>query len=102
MRRLLTTTLWLWTIGFVVLIPVSPAHSAEGNAAVPVCFVEDTLYYMVMDLESHAFSLWYGPWELFTCSFSLTGDTTAPSGFIERWISPDRTPWQAVKRRGVW
>jgi hypothetical protein len=70
--------------------------------AVPVCFVEDTLYYMVMELENQEFSLWYGPWELFTCSFSLIGDTAAPSGFIERWRSPDRAPWQAVKRRGVW
>lgn len=88
-------------IGLVVMIPAPAARAADGSAPVPSCFVDDTLYYMVLDVQNHEFHLWYGPWELFTCAFSLT-DSSAQPGFVGRWMSPDRTPWQVVKTRGIW
>ena len=88
-----------------MLAQVSPALSApqsQSGSSVPACFIEDTVYYMVLDVERHEFALWYGSWELYSCGFTLAGDTTETVDFAERWRSPDRPMWQKVERRGVW
>ncbi len=88
-----------------VMAQVTPAFSApkvQSNSSAPACFIEDTVYYMVLDLKKNEFTLWYGGWELYSCPFVLAGDTTATVGFARRWLSPDRPQWQEVERRGVW
>jgi len=102
-RRNLIGSIGVWAgliVSCVLCLPPT-AYSEQATAAVPECFVEDTLYYMVMNLDDHEFSLWYGPWELLTCTFTSI-DTSAQEAFAERWRSPDRSAWQVVKRRGVW
>jgi hypothetical protein len=90
------------TIALAEATPTWAVQQDRNHMPVPACFVEDTVYYMVLDLQGREFSLWYGPWELFSCGFTVAGDTTSPAEFAERWLSPDRAPWQEVKQRGVW
>ena len=100
MRKYLTIALWIWAVA-AVLVPAEPAHAAASDATVPVCFVDDTLYYMILNLGDREFSLWYGPWELFTCAVTIK-DSSAQESFASQWTAPDRPAWQVVKRRGVW
>lgn len=102
MRRYLTIALWVALVVMVaVAAPSESARATDGDVGAPACFVDDTLYYMVLNLEGREFSLWYGPWELLTCSFTVA-DSGTSAAFASDWRSPDRPPWQVVKRRGVW
>lgn len=78
------------------------ARQDRGAALVPACFITDTVYHMVLDLEHGEFCAWYGAWALVSCSFTMERDADALSGFVQRWQTPGRTPWQMVKRRGIW
>jgi hypothetical protein len=82
--------------------PDSFARQDRDSSIVPQRFIEDTIYHMVIDLEENEFALWYGAWALVSCRFTLASDTSARSGFVERWRSPGSPTWRKVERRGVW
>jgi hypothetical protein len=78
------------------------ARQDRGFVSVPACFIEDTVYHMVLDLEHKELRAWYGAWALVSCSFTSRSDADELSGFFEQWRISGRTPWQTVKRRGIW
>jgi hypothetical protein len=89
-------------VALVLFLAGSAVRAEQSDGLVPVCFVDDTVYYVLMDIEHEEFSLWYGAWELFTCAFTITDSPDGGAGFAGRWSGPGRSPWQAVKQRDVW
>lgn len=76
------------------------AHA--GNAVVPTCFLQDTIYHVVIDLPERVIQLHYGAYPLVSFPFEVQGDSNDIEHFAKRWAKRSRTPWQSVRGRAVW
>jgi len=85
----------------VVLLTASRVASAQDFGA-PRCFLQDTIYHVVIDLPAQAIHLQYGSYRLVSCRFEAPGDSSDLADFAHRWRSRSRTAWQSVRTRGVW
>lgn len=84
----------------MLLLDVRPVSSA--NTPVPTCFLQDTVYHIVIDLPEQMINLHYGAFPLVSCSFDVQGDSEDIADFAQRWRKQKRTLWQNVRGRAVW
>ncbi|MBD3297709.1 MAG: hypothetical protein GF341_03560 [candidate division Zixibacteria bacterium] len=75
---------------------------SSANTPAPTCFLQDTVYHIVIDLSEQMINLHYGAFPLVSCSFEVQSDTDDIADFGKRWREQKRTLWQNVRGRAVW
>lgn len=89
------------TMAVCLMSAFGSAAQAGDPSPIP-CFVEDTIYHVVLDLESSKLRVKYGAYELIACRFTCRSDSDDVQDFAQEWQAKRHTIWQTVRARGVW
>jgi hypothetical protein len=89
-------------LALACVVILSAGTVRASDAPVPSCFLQDTVYHVVIDLASQTINLNYGNYPLVTCAFDVQGDSSDVNHFSKRWLRRSLTQWQSVRGRAVW